>query len=587
MAALPEAPLHTSQTSFSAASRREAQTAGGDSDVRLPYGFGKFQLLIMLGTIVAGATFTLHDESFRLTAGVMDHWCQRPFKFANLSVAEWKQLAIPLDVDGEYSHCTVREPPNGGRAARIVSCTAWEYDLGTEWNLVCHRRWLVDLARLAYSASCMASLCLFGVAADRVGRRVVVFVAVPVVLVAGVGGGLPRDLHFFVAVRCLVSAAASALLPPLLALTYEVSPTSKIPAYTVATWVVTLLMVPPTLVVTQAVKGGWAVTQLLVMLPTSLLVTLYYTIDESPAWLLVNGRVEEAERVAARAARLNGLPTGSGDLFASQRYLHAREAAPKDPAGPFLLCSKRLWQRTILLTFCWTALTYCYVSFISNEAIFVSLVVNLIDMFLSTCAAIFVARFIPRFGFKLSVVTSALVSAATSAVLAAIYTDDETVLRNSLLLVMRMAGNVSLMFFITLAVNCYPVSIHCTALGAGLAFSRLGDTLAQMVPRLLRGRHAEVHLAVAAILMTLFAAATEFLPPEADWKLPRSVTHVKSTVTTDHTGEELRHELQHTLVPLPKKRLHGRRSSRRDKNQLSLDEQHSTHSISRSTLRDF
>ncbi|XP_050024613.1 solute carrier family 22 member 6-like [Dermacentor andersoni] len=517
----------------------------------------------MLGTIDAGATFTLHDESFRLTAGVMDHWCQRPSKFTNLSVAEWKRLAIPQDVDGQYSHCTVREPPDAEDVARIVSCTSWEYDLDTygnnivsEWHLVCDRLWIVDLARIAYSVSCMASLCVFGVAADRVGLRVVVFVAVPVELLAGVGGGLPKDLHFFVAVRCLVSAAASALVPPLLALMYEVSPMIKIPAYTVATWVVTLLMVPPTLAVAQVVKGGWAITQLLVMLPTSLLLTLYYIIDESPAWLLVT-------------------PEKS-----------VREVAPKEPAGPFLLSSKGLWQRTALLTFWWTAPAYCYVSFIFNDDIFVSVIVNVIYMLLSTCAAILVAGCIPRFGFKLLVVASALVCAVTSAVLAGIYTDDETVLRNSLVLLMRMAGNVTLMLFITLAVNCYPVGIHCTALGTGLAWSRLGDTLAQMVPRFLQGRHAEGHLAVPAILMTLVAAATQSLPAKADWKLCRSLMHAKITFT-EITGEELRRELQGSLAPLPKKRLHEPRRGRGDKHLFSLDDPLSSHTMSRSTLRDF
>ncbi|XP_070382743.1 solute carrier family 22 member 6-like [Dermacentor albipictus] len=591
MAALPEAPVLTSLSSLSGASRREAEAVGEDDDTPLPYGFGKFQLLIMLGTIVAGATFTLHDESFRLTAGVMDHWCQRPSKFANLSVVEWKELAIPRDVDGQYSRCTVREPPDAGDVARIVSCTSWEYDLATygnnivsEWNLVCDRRWIVDLARIAYSVSCMASLCVFGVAADRVGRRVVVFVAVPVVLVAGVGGGLPKDLHFFVAVRCLVSAAVSALVPPLLALAYEVSPMSKIPAYTVATWVITLLMVPPTLVVAQVVNGGWAVTQLLVMLPTALLLTLYYIIDESPAWLLVNGKVGEAERVATRAARLNGLRTGSGDLGGLQRYLQVQEVAPKEPAGPFLLCSKGLWQRTALLTFCWTALAYCYISFIFNDAIFVSVIVNVMDMLLTSCAAIAVARSIPRFGFKLLVVVSALICALASAVLAGIYTDGETVLRNSLVLLMRMAGNVTLMFFITLAINCYPVGLHCTALGTGLAFSRLGDTLAHTVPRFFQGRHAEGHLTVAAILMTLVAAATEFLPAKADWKMRRPPPRAK---LTEITGEELRRELQASLAPLPKKRLRERRRSRGDKHRFSLDDQHSLHTMSRSTMRDF
>ncbi|KAL1437519.1 hypothetical protein MTO96_048900 [Rhipicephalus appendiculatus] len=547
----------------------------------------------MFGTIVAGATFTLHDESFRLTAGVMDHWCRRPAEFLNLSVAEWKEMAIPLDEDGVHSHCVVREPPDGGLLSRVVPCTSWEYDLSTygnnivsEWNLVCDRRWIVDLARLAYSAACIASLVVFGVAADHVGRRIIVFVAVPVVLVAGVGGSLPKDLHFFVAVRCVISAAASALLPPLLALMYEVSPMSTIPAYTVATWVITIIMVPPTLAAAQAVKGGWAATHLVVMLPTCLLVVLYYTIDESPAWLLVRGRVEEAERIATRAAKMNGLPAGRCDLSGAQRYLQEHEEKTRDDyGGAWLLCSKRLRMRTTLLMFCWTALAYCYVSFIFSDEIFVSVVVVVIDMFLTTGAAIVVARCVPRFGFKRLVVSSALVFAVMSTALSAVYTDEETILRNVLLLVIRMAGNVTLMFFITLAANCYSVGIHCTSLGAGLACSRLGDTMAQMVPRIFHGLHAEAHLAIASILMTLFAAATEFLPSESDWKRRASLVSARSAVS-EATGEELRHMLQESLVPLPKAPLRAQYSGSKCEKKPHLPQEYGPYTCNRLAARD-
>ncbi|KAH8032344.1 hypothetical protein HPB51_024121 [Rhipicephalus microplus] len=566
MAPVGATALHSAQITTSGISRRSAQ-APSEDDVRLPYGFGSFQLFIMFGTIVAGATFTLHDESFRLTAGVMDHWCRRPAEFVNLSVSEWKEMAIPLNEDGVHSHCVVRDPPDGGLLSRVVPCKSWEYDLSTygnnivsEWDLVCDRRWIVDLARLAYSAACIVSLVVFGVAADHVGRRIIVFVAVPVVLVAGVGGSLPKDLHFFVAVRCVISAAASALLPPLLALMYEVSPMSTIPACTVATWAITIIMVPPTLAAAQAVKGGWAATHLVVMLPTCLLVVLYYTIEESPAWLLVRGRVEEAERIASRAAKMNGLPGGRCDLTGAQHYLQEREEKIRDDFGAtWLLCYKRLRMRTTLVMFCWTALAYCYVSFIFSDEIFVSVVVVVIDMFLTTGAAVLVARCVPRFGFKRLVVSSALVFAVMSTTLSAVYTDEETILRNVLLLLIRMAGNVTLMFFIPLAANCYSVGIHCTSLGAGLAFSRLGDTMAQMVPRIFHGLRAEAHLAIASILMTMFAVATQFLPTESDWKRRASLVSARSAVS-EATGEELRHMLQDSLVPLPKAPLRSHHS---------------------------
>ncbi|KAH6940302.1 hypothetical protein HPB50_026594 [Hyalomma asiaticum] len=55
--------------------------------------------------------YTLHNDSFRVTAAMMDHWCRRPAQFANISVADWKSMVIPIDENGEYSRCTMRQPP--------------------------------------------------------------------------------------------------------------------------------------------------------------------------------------------------------------------------------------------------------------------------------------------------------------------------------------------------------------------------------------------------------------------------------------------------------------------------------------------
>ncbi|KAK8767572.1 hypothetical protein V5799_005648 [Amblyomma americanum] len=210
----------------------------GSDRVEPPYGVGAFQLLALFSLTIAGGAFLLHNESFRLTAVAMDHWCRRPPNFTNVSVAKWKHIAIPMDENGQHSHCTVRDPPDGGSMARVVPCTSWEYDHGTyghnivsEWNLVCERRWLIDLAKMIYSASAMISLPLLGALADRVGRKPVIFIAVPVVLAAGGAVNLPINFPTFVAVRAIVSISTSALVPPLLSLVYEVSPVEKIPAY--------------------------------------------------------------------------------------------------------------------------------------------------------------------------------------------------------------------------------------------------------------------------------------------------------------------------------------------------------------------
>ncbi|KAH9372944.1 hypothetical protein HPB48_019259 [Haemaphysalis longicornis] len=234
--------LPTTEASPGLKSRRHSQHV---------YGNGLFQLLTLMSTAVGSCLYILHYESFKVTAGVMDHWCQRPVAFANLSVDEWKSLAIPLDDHGEPSHCLVRDPPDGGENSSVVSCSSWEFDLApfgnnavSEWKLVCNRSWLRSFVRIAYALGAMIALPAAGVAADNVGRKTVTFLAVPVVLIAGVASSLPKDLNFFVAVGTAVSAATGALVPPLWALLYEVSTPNMLVPYTVVTAAAVVVIVP-------------------------------------------------------------------------------------------------------------------------------------------------------------------------------------------------------------------------------------------------------------------------------------------------------------------------------------------------------
>lgn len=184
----------------------------------------------MVASALAGTAFLLHLISFRVTTRVMDHWCRPPEAFANLSAAEWRSTAIPLEPDGSRSQCTRFEPPDAGSRARVVPCDAWDFDterygnnIVSEWRLVCDRRWLVELAVLVYMAACAVFLPLVGVAADRVGRRLVMHVSLAALVAAGFATSLANSYLLFVALRIVVSAASNALFLVLYAVLYEVS----------------------------------------------------------------------------------------------------------------------------------------------------------------------------------------------------------------------------------------------------------------------------------------------------------------------------------------------------------------------------
>ncbi|KAL1425087.1 hypothetical protein MTO96_019443 [Rhipicephalus appendiculatus] len=329
---------------------------------------------VLSAGIVLG-NYMLHSELFLLTAGVMDHWCRRPDSFTNLSVDEWKELAIPVDKNGEYSHCTIREPPDGGTKARVVRCSSWEYNytqygnnIVSAWNLVCDRLWLIDFARLVYAAACVIPMAAAILFADSIGRRTALFVTIPVVLISGVARAMPNDLQFFMIVRAIVSASTSALVPPAVALAADVSTTDKFPAYAVAISLLSSIIMPVRMFATHLAKTGWVAVQLILMIPTCLLVVLYFTVIESPMWLLATGNVKEAERVALRAAKINNTSAEVCHELMARQIADLRERGWQtvESSG---LCSGRLRTCTVLMCCMWSALCFGYDTFVTKDGI--------------------------------------------------------------------------------------------------------------------------------------------------------------------------------------------------------------------------
>ncbi|XP_049523417.1 solute carrier family 22 member 13 isoform X2 [Dermacentor silvarum] len=336
----------------------------------IPMGEGRFQAMVMVASALAGTAFLLHLISFRVTTRVMDHWCRPPEAFANLSAAEWRSTAIPLEPDGSRSQCTRFEPPDAGSRARVVPCDAWDFDterygnnIVSEWRLVCDRRWLVELAVLVYMAACAVFLPLVGVAADRVGRRLVMHVSLAALVAAGFATSLANSYLLFVALRIVVSAASNALFLVLYALLYEVTTPARRDRYCFVAIAVASVAAPLSMLALSGLRLGWESLHLALMAPTSALALAYCSVgNESPVWLVRSWNAREAEAVALRAARINGAPLDEC------RAWFTREMQRRDSELPLLLFEHSplaifapdVRGSLVLLSYIWAATSFAF-----------------------------------------------------------------------------------------------------------------------------------------------------------------------------------------------------------------------------------
>ncbi|XP_037565080.1 solute carrier family 22 member 7-like [Dermacentor silvarum] len=289
---------------------------GGLHDVM---GHGAFQRRVLLFGILSTLVLLCHAFSYRLVARPVDHWCRPPNDLAGqLPGGAWKNVAIPLLADGSFSQCTVYDPPlpdlmNSTR--KEVQCDAWQYDTASpqdsivsQWDLVCGRAWMVPFSSAVYLSGAMMCVPVSGIVADRWGRKPVINAWVATLLVAGVGCVGASSYSLFVTSRFVVSAANSSITVVVLILLYEVTCKERRLLFVVVYASCGTVLLPVLYRLIELYHLNWRTIQMVLMLPTSLLVSCLYLLEESPSWLLASWKTRAAEQVVVLAAAVNGVP---------------------------------------------------------------------------------------------------------------------------------------------------------------------------------------------------------------------------------------------------------------------------------------
>ncbi|KAH7980042.1 hypothetical protein HPB49_012808 [Dermacentor silvarum] len=544
-------------------------SASRQQEPAVPFGEGRYQLLALCNAVLAGAAFLIHLFSVRLTAHVMDHWCRPTEAFANMTAESWKEMAIPVLENGTRSHCTRREPPDGGLSAATVPCEAWEFDMSeygdnivSEWQLVCQRQWLLELSLYTNFVASVVWVPMMGVAADRVGRRIVVYVSIPALLITGFTSSLTGSFQFLVALRTVASATIVSVATVTFSVLHEVVPANRRTVYCFAALALGQVMAAIPFTIFAALKLSWKIVYLVVMIPTSLLVITLYTMDESYLWLLANWRTKEAERLAMRAARINGVPPETCHTAMTQgnRNGDAEIAAGRRPDSIF---SAKLRHHTLLISSIWAAVNFAY-----SQA-------NLTDIFPVRPGAAFVgvlllgpvhAVLCPaiRFaGLRRVIVGSALIFSLIALCLATTYRI-QTPLSGSIVVVgLRLMGNLNASLAFFLAVDSYPTTARCTGLAFAISVGRLAGSCGEIMFHFAPGQRKDYPIAAMTIMMATVAVAAEHLP-EVVFSAPSSVNPAAPSQKSSVTVSLVR-TMQDTLDPMARRpvgRARGRRALR-------------------------
>ncbi|XP_068202675.1 organic cation transporter protein-like isoform X1 [Palaemon carinicauda] len=189
-----------------------------------------------------------------------------------------------------------------------VPCTQWSFNdslftssVTSEFELVCSRNYQRANYQASYMFGTLLGQYLGGYLADRYGRKIVVVVTHVLMSISAISLVFINDFMVILIFR-FVNGAVYLLMPFILSM--EVCP----PQYRAAVGVLAgLPWAFGTIFLGAAAYfvRDWRYLQLTVSLPSLLIFIPLYLIDESPRWLIVQGRHAEALKVLKKASRWN------------------------------------------------------------------------------------------------------------------------------------------------------------------------------------------------------------------------------------------------------------------------------------------
>ncbi|XP_038078074.1 solute carrier family 22 member 13-like [Patiria miniata] len=298
--------------------------------------FGRYQLFVVLYTGVLSIVGCMVSFGNVFFAAETDHWCQVLPKENCSSWAEFQDnctdvkksilLPPPENENSKYPYSTCQQwdlPPGyefdpyeplsevDNHTYKVPCQDGWQYDTSqyktttiSDFDLVCDKRSLPSLAQSIYFAGFLVGSFVCGSLSDWIGRKKTVFVGVLFFAVGSIVTTFSVNIYMYMAFRFIAGFGNIGSYIPLFVLQLE---------FVGKSWRTPVAMSSGiffafgyfVLAVAAMYVSEWRTLSLIVSLPTLLFFIPILFMQESVSWLISKGRIEEAEAVIRRVAKIN------------------------------------------------------------------------------------------------------------------------------------------------------------------------------------------------------------------------------------------------------------------------------------------
>ncbi|XP_050043663.2 solute carrier family 22 member 13-like [Dermacentor andersoni] len=277
------------------------------------------RMLVITTICVYIAAANMHIVPFISTD--VGHWCKRP-PHSNISEADWRNAAIPLDASGKPSRCSMYENPEQPVNATTrptngdtVFCLDWEYEerwsresAVSTWNMVCSRHPLISIMIVVQNFGAALCVSAAGCFADRIGRKSVVVPSLVVMLLSTVVLCASTAYPVFAATLFFAAGSNAIAMTVSCLILFEVSVHAHRPLLNVLATTFGILSSDLAMAVLERAGLDWQLRLALFLLPALLVLPAFCFIDESPRWLVAKSKLSEVKTIMLAAAEVNHFP---------------------------------------------------------------------------------------------------------------------------------------------------------------------------------------------------------------------------------------------------------------------------------------
>ncbi|XP_048746739.2 organic cation transporter protein-like [Ostrea edulis] len=271
-------------------------------------GFGKFQFLLHGSILFSKVSITWSLLIMAFAGAAPDWWCvysnatHVPAVSNNSAIGNSTVHSVVHDVLQACKTCT---PPANDSICQVFVFDDSMKTIINEWGLICDKKWITSTVSSVQMAGLLISGVLGGQVADLLGRKPTFFLSIFIMSVSNIVAGFSQSWLMFAVTRFIIGLGCGAYLTVFYTFSVEFTPTKFRP----------LQIAFPDWSIWAALLGlcsyllkDWRSLHILTGVLTGLCLLSWWIVPESFRWLVSHDKLDEAERVIEKIARLNSHP---------------------------------------------------------------------------------------------------------------------------------------------------------------------------------------------------------------------------------------------------------------------------------------